>query len=77
MAVKLYRFQEHCLTIEGEKDDLVYIAELLRNAEGTVGDLRYQIERAFNIDGINDDLEEEDEEKYHYWLEPGWLPSVL
>lgn len=45
MAVKTYRFQEHNLVIEGEKDDLLYIAELLRNAEGTVGDLRYQIER--------------------------------
>jgi hypothetical protein len=55
MAVKTYRFQEHNLVIEGEKDDLLYIAELLRNAEGTVGDLRYQIEREFNIDGINDD----------------------
>ena len=52
MAVQTYRFQEHNLVIEGEKDDLLYIAELLRNAEGTVGDLRYQIEYAFDIDGV-------------------------
>lgn len=72
MAVKIYRFQEHNLVIEGEEHDLRYIAELLRNAEGTVGDLRYQIEKEFNIDGIN----EEDVDD-HWWLNPGWLPSVL
>ena len=57
MAVKIYRFQEHNLVIEGEEHDLVHLAELLRYAEGTIGDLRYQIEREFNIDGINYDLE--------------------
>ena len=57
MATEIYRFQEHNLVIEGEKDDLIHLAELLRYAEGTIGDLRYQIEREFNIDGINYDLE--------------------
>ena len=70
MAVHIYHFQEHNLVIEGEKDDLIHLAELLRDAEGTIGDLRYQIERAFNIDGINDDLQEENTEEDHYWLEP-------
>lgn len=75
MATKIYRFQEHNLVIEGEKDDLIHLAELLRDAEGTIGDLRYQIERAFNIDGINDDLKEDVED--HWWLKSGFLPSVL
>lgn len=51
----MYKFTEGCLTVEGEKDDLIKLAELLRDAEGTIGDLRYQIERAFNIDGVSDD----------------------
>ena len=37
--------------VEGEKCDMLYLAELLRDAEGTLGDLRYQIEYAFDIDG--------------------------
>ena len=53
----MYKFTEHCLTVEGEKDDLIKLAELLRDAEGTIGDLRYQIERAFNIDGIMNEVE--------------------
>ena len=57
IGTKIYRFQEHNLVFEGEEHDLVHLAELLRNAEGTIGDLRYQIEREFNIDGINDDDE--------------------
>ena len=49
---KIYEFKEHSLTISGEKPDLIYLAKLLAEAEGTVGDLRYQIEYAFDIDGI-------------------------
>ena len=52
MDIKIYRFKEHNLVVEGEKHDLLYLADLLREAEGTVGDLRYQIEYAFDIDGI-------------------------
>ena len=60
MAVKIYRFKEHNLVIEGEKHDMMYLAELLREAEGTVGDLRYQIEYAFDIDGVrSDNIEDE------------------
>lgn len=55
----VYRFQEHNLIIEGEKEDLIYLAELLRYAEGTVGDLRYQIEYAFDIDGVLGDNDPE------------------
>lgn len=53
---QIFTFREHNLVLQGEEADLRYIAELLRYAEGTVGDLRYQIEREFNIDGVNDDL---------------------
>lgn len=52
METKFYRFKEHNLIIQGEEQDILYLAELLREAEGTVGDLRYQIEYAFDIDGV-------------------------
>ena len=52
METKIYRFKEHNLIIQGEEQDILYLAELLREAEGTVGDLRYQIEYAFDIDGV-------------------------
>ena len=52
MDIKIYRFKEHNLVVEGEKHDLLYLADLLREAEGTVGDLRYQIEYVFDIDGV-------------------------
>lgn len=55
MASEIYCFTEHDLTICGTKEDLIHIAELLRYAEGTVGDLRYQIEYEFDIDGIRSD----------------------
>ena len=50
--VKIYEFREHALTVSGEEAELRYLAELHRNAEGTAGDLRYQIEYAFDINGI-------------------------
>lgn len=50
--VKSYEFREHSLSVSGEETDLRYMAKLLRNAEGTLGDLRYQIEYAFDIDGV-------------------------
>lgn len=57
---KIYRFAEHNLVIEGEKHDMIYLAELLRHAEGTIGDLRYQIEYAFDIDGVRSNNIEDD-----------------
>ena len=58
--VKIYQFKEHGFSVEGEKADLLYLAELLRNAEGTLGDLRYQIEYAFDIDGVrSENIEDE------------------
>lgn len=59
--IKIYEFREHDLTVSGEETDLCYLAELLRDAEGTVGDLRYKIEYAFDIDGIrSSNMEDED-----------------
>lgn len=55
---KKYEFQEHNFKVSGEKEDLIYLAELLRDAEGTLGDLRYQIELEFDIDGIRTEIEE-------------------
>ena len=52
METKIYQFKEHNLIIQGEEQDILYLAELLREAEGTVGDLRYKIEYAFDIDGV-------------------------
>lgn len=61
MAAKIYRFKEHNLVIEGEKHDILYLAMLLREADGTVGDLRYQMEYAFDIDGVrSENTEDED-----------------
>lgn len=58
--VKIYQFKEHDFMVEGEKDDMLHLAELLRDAEGTLGDLRYQIEYAFDIDGVrSDNIEDE------------------
>ena len=50
--VPIYQFQEHCLCVSGEKMDLLTLAAYLRNAEGTLGDLRYQIEYAFDVDSV-------------------------
>lgn len=59
--VQLYEFQEHALYIQGEKNDLIALAEILREAgaEGTLGDLCYQIEYEFDIDGIKTENEKE------------------
>ena len=64
---KIYEFREHALTVSGEETDLRYLAALLREAEGTVGDLRYQIEYAFDIDGIRSaNTEDEDYDDPNY-----------
>lgn len=49
---KVFVFKEHDLVVSGEKHHLIELAELLKDAEGTIGDLRYQIEYEFDIDGI-------------------------
>lgn len=52
--MQLYEFQEHAFQVKGEKHDLIALAEILREAgaEGTLGDLCYQIECEFDIDGL-------------------------
>lgn len=56
--VQIYTFSEHNMTVSGEKHDLLRLAEVLRNEEGTLGDLRFQIEVAFDIDGLGSGNEE-------------------
>lgn len=45
MSVRLYQFREHNLMVEGERDDLVDLADRLRDAEGTLGDLAFKIDK--------------------------------
>ena len=59
--IKIYEFHEHSLTVSGEKNELLLLAEFLRSAEGTLGDLRYQIEYAFDVDGIRSDNSEDED----------------
>lgn len=42
-----FRFAEHNLVVEGESQDLIALAVCLKNQEGTLGDLRFQLEQAF------------------------------
>lgn len=42
-----FRFTEHNLVVEGESQDLIALAVCLKNQEGTLGDLRFQLEQAF------------------------------
>lgn len=67
MLVKIFEFREHDFTVKGEKEDLIQMAKLLRESEceGTIGDLVYQIEYAFDIDGIrSEDCENEFDLQY-------------
>ena len=55
------------MCVSGEKNDLLILAAYLRNAEGTLGDLRYQIECAFDVDGVRtSNLEESDHNEANY-----------
>ena len=55
-----YTFREHSMEVSGSREELIALAKELRTAEGTLGDLRYQIEYAFDIDGIRSSNPEED-----------------
>ena len=56
--IKICTFTEHDVTVSGEEHHMMELAELLRDAEGTLGDLRYKIEYEFDIDGIRSSNEE-------------------
>ena len=58
--VKIYTFRENDLTVSGEKHHLLELAEMLRSAdvEGTWGDLVFQIEYEFDVDGIRSEDED-------------------
>lgn len=72
-----FTFREHDVQITGEKHHLEELVELLRKAdvEGTLGDLVYQIEYAFDIDGIRSANEEEDPD-YLYLGDEDWFGEV-
>ena len=55
-----YKFQENDIEIVAEKHTLIALAEMLREVqvEGTWSDLVYQIEYAFDIDGVRSEDEE-------------------
>ena len=52
--IEIHAFKEHDVLVSGEKHHLLELVEMLRRAdvEGTWGDLVYQIEYEFDIDGI-------------------------
>ena len=61
--MKIYEFEEHSLFIKGEKEDLIQLARIIRDAgtEGTISDIAYQIEYTFDLDSVRtiDDINEE------------------
>ena len=70
-----YEFIENDVKIVAEEHTLIALAKALREAqvEGTLSDLAYQIEYAFDIDGIRS----EDEEEYTPSAECGdYSPSA-
>lgn len=59
---KVYKFSEHDLSVTGEMHHILELAEALRSVEHnggelstTISDLVYQIEYAFDIDGVRSD----------------------
>lgn len=61
-SANTYEFREHNFTVRGEKKDLLDFADAVRGSEteGTLADLAYQIEYAFDVDNIRS-MNEEDE----------------
>lgn len=51
-GVNIYEFKEHSLTLRGEKSDMLDFVNAVREScmEGTLSDLAYKIEYAFDID---------------------------
>lgn len=58
-----FEFRENDIELKAEKHTLIDLAKMLREAgvEGTWGDLVFQIEWAFDVDGIRSECEGEDE----------------
>lgn len=58
-----YLFMENDVYIKAEEHTLIALAAALRESqvEGTLSDLAYQIEYFFDVDGVRD-LDDEDEE---------------
>lgn len=67
-----YKFTENDIEVIAEEHTLVGLAKMLREAqvEGTWSDLVYQIEYAFDIDGVRSEDEETvaDAEEFHKYV---------
>ena len=59
-----YKFTENDIELIAEEHTLIDLAKMLREAqvEGTWSDLVYQIEYAFDIDGIRSENEENEDD---------------
>ena len=59
-----YEFRENDIELKAEEHTLIDLARMLReaNVEGTWSDLAFQIEWAFDVDGIRSQCEDDDEE---------------
>ena len=59
-----FKFRENDIELIAEEHTLIALAEMLREAgvEGTWSDLVYQIEYAFDIDGVRSESEDDDDE---------------
>ena len=61
-----FKFIENDIELIAEEHTLIDLARMLReaNVEGTWSDLAFQIEWAFDVDGIRSENEEDDDEDY-------------
>lgn len=61
-SINIYEFKEHSLTLRGEKKDMLDFVNAVResNTDGTLSDLAYTIEYAFDIDSIRSTNEEDE-----------------
>ena len=59
-----YKFVENDIELIAEEHTLINLVKMLReaNVEGTWSDLAYQIEYAFDVDGIRSECEDGEEE---------------
>ena len=65
--MRLYRFTSGGTTIIGDAEDMISFATHCRDAEGTMGDLRYMVEYAFDIDGVrSSNYDDPDHGDIHY-----------
>ena len=59
-----FEFRENDIELIAEEHTLIDLARMLReaNVEGTWGDLAFQIEWAFDVDGIRSEFEDDEDD---------------